>query len=102
MTDSMSFPKTVPQVSAGPREKQVAYYMGELGREIERASESLGMLRENMHMVLSQHGATGEMKSDGNLMPSPSTPLAAELNIFLQHVLRINAEIADIRDRLEA
>jgi hypothetical protein len=91
------------QVSTGPREKQVAYYMGELGREINAASEAFAQLRDDMHMVLQQRkpfDAKEGACSDG--VPQPSTPLAAELNIFLQNIIRLNADIKEVRDRLEA
>lgn len=90
-------------VVAGPREKQVAYYMGELGREINVASEAFAQLREDMHMVLSGRNPFDQKEGAcTDSVPQPSTPLAAELNIFLQHVIRLNADIKEVRERLEA
>lgn len=91
------------QMATGPREKQVAYYMGELGREINAANEAFAQLRDDMHMVLT--GRNPFESKEGactDTVPAPSTPLAAELNIFLQHVIRLNADIKEVRERLEA
>lgn len=91
------------QMATGPREKQVAYYMGELGREINAANEAFAQLRDDMNMVLSGRNPFDSKESSGiEQMPAPATPLAAELNIFLQHVIRLNADIKEVRERLEA
>ena len=81
------------------REKQVPQYMQMLHASLVEADHELSLLKEDLSMVLG--GNCPSETPISSQSPQPYTPIAAELNTYVNRVRSLVDTIKELRARLE-